>query len=182
MAWCGLRRRVRTITCAAAAVATIIRLEVRAGAPGAAVPVVTGGSEAGLGAGVAGGRREPRPQQQNMYTGAGSQMHGGEYVQLTWLVSGSQVAMWCKAMGRSRAISKIDGAVRYFCLSDQQLLAHSAHFHRVTRSRRANRTGFARESSARIETSELAAQLLVVYDYRGEDTENEDSGATARRC
>ena len=90
--------------------------------------------------------------------------------------------MWCEAMGRSRAISKIDGAVRYFCLSDQQLLAHSAHFHRVTRSRRANRTGFARESSARIETSELAAQLLVVYDYRGEDTENEDSGATARRC
>ena len=53
----------------------------------------------------------------------------------------------------------------------QQLLAHSAHFHRVTRSRRANRTGFARESSARIETSEFAAQLLVVYDYRGEDTE-----------
>ena len=37
--------------------------------------------------------------------------------------------------------------------------------------RRANRTGFARESSARIETSELAAKLLVVYDYRGEDTE-----------
>ena len=29
----------------------------------------------------------------------------------------------------------------------QQLLAHSAHFHRVTRSRRANRTGFAREPS-----------------------------------
>ena len=28
-----------------------------------------------------------------------------------------------------------------------------------------------RESSARIEPSELAAQLLVVYDYRGEDTE-----------
>ena len=132
---------------AAGAVAAIIRLEVRAGAPGAAVPLVAGRAEAGLGAGVAGGRREPRPQQQNMYTGAGSQMHGGEYVQLTWLVSGSQVAMWCKAMGRSRAISKIDGAVRYFCLSDQQLLAHSAHFHRVTRSRRANRTGFARESS-----------------------------------
>ena len=40
-------------------------------------------------AGVAGGRREPRPQQQNMYNGAGSQAgHGGEYVQLTWLVSG----------------------------------------------------------------------------------------------
>ena len=67
MACCGLRRRVRTITCAAGAVATIIRLEVRAGAPGAAVPVVAGGSEAGLGAGVAGGRREPRPQQQNLY-------------------------------------------------------------------------------------------------------------------
>ena len=76
------------ITRAAGAVAAIIRLEVRAGAPGAAVPLVTGGAEAGLGAGVAGGRREPRPQQQNMYTGAGSQMHGGEYVQLTWLVSG----------------------------------------------------------------------------------------------
>ena len=43
----------------------------------------------------------------------------------------------------------------------------------MTRSRRANRTGFARESSARIETSELAAQLLVVYDYRGEDTGND---------
>ena len=36
-------------------------------------------------AGVAGGRREPRPQQQNMYNGAGSRVgHGGEYVQLTW--------------------------------------------------------------------------------------------------
>ena len=93
---------------AAGAVATIIRLEVRAGAPGAAVPVVAGGSEAGLGAGVAGGRREPRPQQQDMYNGAGSEVcHGGEYVQLTWLLSGSQVAMWCKAMGRSRLLSKI---------------------------------------------------------------------------
>ena len=68
--------------------------------------MVAGGSEAGLGAGVAGGRREPRPQQQNMYNGAGSQMHGGEYVQLTWLVSWSQDAMWCKYMGRSRTISK----------------------------------------------------------------------------
>ena len=90
MACCGLRRRVRTITRAAAAVATILRLEVRAGAPGAAVPLVTGGAEAGLGAGVAGGRREPRPQQQDMYNGAGSEVcHGGEYVQLTWLLSGS---------------------------------------------------------------------------------------------
>ena len=89
MACCGLRRRVRTITRAAGAVATIIRLEVRAGAPGAAVPVVAGGSEAGLGAGVAGGRREPRPQQQNMYNGAGSRVGHGEYVQLTWLLSGS---------------------------------------------------------------------------------------------
>ena len=88
MACCGLRRRVRTITRAAGAVAAIIRLEVCAGAPGAAVPVVTVCSEAGLGAGVAGGRREPRPQQQNMYNGAGSRVGHGEYVQLTWLVSG----------------------------------------------------------------------------------------------
>ena len=29
-------------------------------------------------------RREPRPQQQDMYNAD----HGGEYVQLTWLVSG----------------------------------------------------------------------------------------------
>ena len=33
-------------------------------------------------------RREPRPQQQNMYNGAGSRVGHGEYVQLTWLVSG----------------------------------------------------------------------------------------------
>ena len=88
MACCGLRRRARTITRAAGAVATIIRLEVRAGAPGAAVPVVTGGPKTGLGAGVAGGRCDPRPQQQNIYNGAGSRMGHGEYVQLTWLVSG----------------------------------------------------------------------------------------------
>ena len=86
MACCGLRRRARTITRAAGAVATIIRLEVRAGAPGAAVPVVTGASEAGRHARVVGwsSRREPRPQQQDMYNAD----HGGEYVQLTWLVSG----------------------------------------------------------------------------------------------
>ena len=79
-----MRSAVRTI-----AVATIIRLEVRAGAPGAAVPVVTGGLEAGRHARVVGwsSRREPRPQQQNMYNGAGSRMGHGEYV-LTWLVSG----------------------------------------------------------------------------------------------
>ena len=71
---------------AAAAVATIIRLEVRAGAPGATVPVVAIGAEAGRHARVVGwsSRREPRPQQQNMYNAG----HGGEYVQLTWLVSG----------------------------------------------------------------------------------------------
>ena len=75
-------------------------------------------------------RRKPRPQQQNMYNGAGSQAgHGGEYVQLTWLVSGSQFAMWCEAMGRSRAISKKDGAKALLCLYNQQVVAHSAHFH-----------------------------------------------------
>ena len=52
-------------------------------------------------------------------------------------------AMRCKAMGRSRSISKIDGAGALYLLSYQQVVAHSAHFHRVTRSRRANRTGFA---------------------------------------
>ena len=79
------------ITYAAGAVATIIRLEVRAGAPGAAVPVIASRPVAGRHARVVGrsSRREPRPQQQNMYNGAGSQAgHGGEYVQLTWLVSG----------------------------------------------------------------------------------------------
>ena len=85
MAYCGLRRRVRTITLAAGAVAAIIRLEISAGAPGAAIPAVTRRAEAGLGTGVAGGGRDPRPQQHNMYNGAGSRMgHGGEYVQLTW--------------------------------------------------------------------------------------------------
>ena len=91
MACCGLRRRVRTITRAAGAVTAIIRLEISAGAPGAAVPLVARRPEAGSHARVVGrsSRREPRPQQQNMYNGAGSQAdHGGEYVQLTWLVSG----------------------------------------------------------------------------------------------
>ena len=41
MACCGLRRRVRTITLAAGAVAAVRRLEVRTGAPRAAVPMVT---------------------------------------------------------------------------------------------------------------------------------------------
>ena len=88
---CGFRRRVCAITRAAGAVAAIMRLEVLAGAPRAAVPVVAGRLKAGRHARVVGrsSRREPRPQQQNMYNGAGSEMsHGGEYVQLTWLVSG----------------------------------------------------------------------------------------------
>ena len=146
MACCGLRRRARTITRAAGAVATIIRLEVRAGAPGAAVPVVAGGSEAGLGAGVAGGRCDPRPQQQNIYNGAGSEVCHGEYVQLTWLVSGEI----CNAV-QSDGPQPLDFEYKWnwvlYVLVLQQLLAHSAHLHRVTRSRRANRTGFARESS-----------------------------------
>ena len=172
MACCGLRRRVRTITRAAGAVAAIIRLEVCAGAPGAAVPVVTGAPEAGRRAGVAGGRREPRPQQQNMYTGAGSQMHGGEYVQLTWLVSGSKLQCGAKRLGRSRSISKIDGAGALYLLSSQQVVAHSAHFHRVTRSGEPIGRGL-HASRPRIRNREFVAQLLVVYDYRGEDTGND---------
>ena len=89
MACCGLRRRKRTITRATGAVAAVRRLEISTGAPRAAVPVVAGRSEAGSRARVAGGGREPRrPQQQNMYNGAGSRVGHGEYVQLTWLVSG----------------------------------------------------------------------------------------------
>ena len=74
-------------------------------------------------------------------------------------------AMWCKAMGRSRAISKNGDPAPLDLNSNQQLGAHSAHFHRVTRSRRANRTGFCTRLT-RIKTSELAAQLLVAYETR----------------
>ena len=104
-----------------------------------------------------------------MYNGAGSQMHGGEYVQLTWLVSGSKLQCGAKRLGRSRSISKIDGAGALYLLSYQQVVAHSAHFHRVTRS--GERIGRGLHGRlARIKTSELVAQLPVVYDYRGKDT------------
>ena len=78
-------------------------------------------------------------------------------------------AMRCKAMARSRSISKIDGAGALYLLSYQQVVAHSAHFHRVTRS--GERIGRGLHGRlARIKTSELVAQLPVVYDYRGKDT------------
>ena len=64
-----LRRGVRTIAVAAAAVAAVRRLEVRAGAPRAAVPIVAGCTKTIRHARVVGrsSRRESRPQQQNRY-------------------------------------------------------------------------------------------------------------------
>ena len=52
------------------------------------------------------------------------------------------------------------------------MVAHSAHFHRVTRSGEPIGRGL-HASRPRIRNREFVAQLLVVYDYRGEDTGND---------
>ena len=72
-------------------------------------------------------------------------------------------AMWCKAMGRSRAISKNGGRAPLDLTFNPQILAHSAHFHRVTRSGERIGRGL-HASPPRIRNRELVLSLLVVYE------------------